>query len=202
MCPARVSRRHACLAVALVCGSAARAKPPGINFRLQWRLVPWPPPPIGAPAPGSVTTGTGTGTAPSPPGSVTTRTAPAGTEAPPALLLRNGGQARIAWLRDDPDASPDWVWSAEAGQGLRGRTRRLSRREALWVQVHWPGGGAPAQLGFRFEQPLDDARPAAAGTQQLDGEVLVALDAWQQVGHWAGADGRGQALQLRLSRLP
>jgi hypothetical protein len=194
-------RRLWSAAMALCLTGVAQAAPPAVNFRLQWRLAPWPPAPATQAAPGGVTVGTAAPASPAP-GGVITRTAPSSTDAPPELLLRNGGQARIAWLRDDPDASADWVWSAEAGQGLRGRTRRLSRREALWVQVHWPGGGAPAQLGFRFEQPLDDARPAAAGAQQLDGEVLVALDAWQQVGHWAGADGRGQALQLRLSRLP
>jgi hypothetical protein len=89
------------------------------------------------------------------------------------------------------------------GQGLRGRTRRLSRRDVLWVQVQWPGGAAPARIGFRFEQPQDDARPAA-GAQQVEGELLLALDTWQEVGHWAGAGGQGpgQALQLKLSRLP
>lgn len=189
--------RRACLAGLLGALGQARAAPPAVNFRLQWRLVPWPPAPLTQAPPGSVTIGTGAAAA----HGVTTRTTPPATDAPPELLVRNGGQARIAWLRDDPEATPDWVWTAGGGQGLRGRTRRLSRRDALWVQVQWPGGAAPAQLGFRFEQPLDDARPTA-GQQQLEGELLLALDAWQEVGHWAGADGRGQALQLKLSRLP
>lgn len=195
------TRRLALAATLLALGASHAAPPPApaVNFRLQWRLVPWPPAPVTQAAPGSVTLGTTTPASP-PPGSVTTRTAASSSEAPPELLVRNGGQARIAWLRDDPQATPDWVWTAEGGQGLRGRTRRLSRRDALWVQVQWPGGVAPAQLGFRFEQPLDEARPAA-GQQQLEGELLLALDAWQEVGHWAGADGRGQALQLKLSRL-
>jgi hypothetical protein len=186
----------------LVVTGGAQAAPPAINLRLQWRLVPWPPAPVTQAQPGSVTHGTSTSALP-PPGSTTTRTAPSAPGGPPELTVRNGGQARIAWLRDDMDAAPDWVWSAGMGQGLRGRTRRLSRRDVLWVQVQWPGGAAPVQIGFRFEQPQDDARPAA-GTQQVEGELLLALDTWQEVGHWAGAGGQGpgQALQLKLSRLP
>jgi hypothetical protein len=189
--------RRTCLASLLAALSGSHAAPPAVNFRLQWQWVPWPPAPMTQATPGSVTIGTGAAAAQG----VTTRTAPTAADALPELLVRNGGQARIAWLRDDPEAAPDWVWTAEGGQGLRGRARRLSRRDALWVQVQWPGGVAPVQLGFRFEQPLDDARPAA-GQQQLEGELLLALDAWQEVGHWAGPSGTGQALQLKLSRLP
>lgn len=189
--------RRASLAWVLGAFGPVHAAPPTANFRLQWRLVPWPPAPVTQAAPGSVTVGTGAASAE---GGMTTRTAPSTHDAPPELRVRNGGQARIAWLRDDPDASPDWVWTAEAGQGLRGRVRRLSRRDALWVQVQWPGGAAPAQLGFRFEQPMDDTRPAA-GAQHIEGELLVAIDAWQEVGHWAGPGGQGQALQIRLTPL-
>jgi hypothetical protein len=205
--PTRPARRQALAAMLLMAFGAASAaptspppSPPAANFRLQWRLVPWPPAPVTQPQPGSVTHGTATVASP-PPGSTTTRTAPSAPGGPPELLVRNGGQARIAWMQDDVDAAPDWVWSAEMGQGLRGRTRRLSRRDALWVQVQWPGGAAPAQLGFRFEQPQDGARPAA-GAQQVEGELLLALDTWQEVGRWAGVGGQGQALQLKLSRLP
>lgn len=187
-------------AMALLVTGGVQAAPPTVNFRLQWRLVPWPPAPVTQGAPGGLTVGTAALASP-PPGSVTTRTAPPADDGPPELLVRNGGQARIAWQRDDREVAPDWVWSAAFGPGLHSRVRRLSQRDALWVQVRWPGGAALAELGFRFEQPRDGARPAA-GTQQIEGELLVALGAWQQVGHWASADGRGQALELRLSRLP
>ena len=31
---------------------------------------------------------------------------------------------------------------------------------------------------------------------------MANIDQWQEVGHWSAPDGTGQALQLRLSRLP
>ena len=78
--------------------------------------------------------------------------------------------------------------------------RRPAGRESLWVQVQWPGGSAPASLGYRFEQAQPDAGRADAA-RQLDGELLAPFDQWLAVGHWAGPDGSGQGLELRLSRL-
>lgn len=191
------------LAAGLIAGGVqAAGSPPAVNFSLQWRLTPWPPAPVPVIAPGSVTVST-TGPSTTTAGAQTTRTAT--TEpAAPRLVVRNGGQARIALHRDDTTAPPDWIWTA-LGQGIESSARRHTRRDSLWVQVQWPGGTAPAQLGFRFEQPAPDAPDSsrADGTQQLDGDLLLPLDQWQEVGHWSSADGgTGQALQLRLNRLP
>lgn len=199
----RWTRRSMCLTIVLLtCGFRAASAPPAVNFSLQWRLTPWPPAPVPAIVPGSVTVST-SGPAAAAAGSVTTRTA---TTEPsiPRLIVRNGGQARIALHRDDASAPPDWIWTA-FGPGIERSSRRHSRRESLWVQVQWPGGSAPAQLGFRFEQPVPDAAdsPRADAAQHLDGELLLPLDQWQEVGHWSAPDGHGgEALQLRLSRLP
>lgn len=199
-------RRLACRTLLLVgwlmaAGVQAAGSPPAVNFSLQWRLAPWPSPPVPVVAPGSVTVST-SGPSTTNAGSQTTRTA---TSEPPAprLVVRNGSQARIALQRDDVSAQPDWVWTA-LGQGLDSRARRHSRRDTLWVQVQWLGGIAPAQLGFRFEQPVPDTADGTRGdaAQQLDGDLLLSLDQWQEVGHWSAPDGTGQALQLRLSRLP
>lgn len=188
-------RRLFLLAAALA--GAAQAAPPDANFSLQWRVVPWPAPPVGSAAPGSVTvTTSGATTAP---GGVTTHTAVAESPAQ-RLLLRNGGQARIAQLRDASDDPPDFVWTP-LGQGVASARRRAARRESLWVQVQWPGGNAPATLAYRFEQPLSDPGRADAA-QQLDGELLIPLDQWVPVGHWSGPEGGGQGLELRLTRLP
>lgn len=176
-----------------------RAAPPASNFSLEWRLVPWPPAPMPVVTPGTVTVGTA-GTTGTPPGTLTTRTAPAPELPPQRLVLRNGGQAQITLSRDDLGAGPDWVWTAQGGQGLQGATRRHGRRESLWVRVDWPGGRATATLAYRFEQPLPDTGRADAA-QQLDGELLVPFDQWSVLGHWAAPDGTGQMLEVRLSRV-
>jgi len=198
-----LTRRHLLLAGLVIAGagSFAATPPPAVNFSLQWRVVPWPSPPVPVTAPGSVTLST-TGPSTAAPGSQTTRTAIA-EPAAPRLVVRNGGQAQIALQRDDVSAQPDWVWTA-LGQGIESRSRRHGRRDALWVQVQWPGGSAPVQLNFRFEHPLPDMADSARGdaAQQLDGDLLLPLDQWQEVGHWSVPDGTGQALQLRLSRVP
>lgn len=189
-------------AVLLAFGVRAAGAPPAVNFVLQWRLTPWPPAPVPAMAPGSVTVST-TGPSTTSAGSVTTRTATP-EAALPRLVVRNGGQAQIALHRDDTSAPPDWIWTA-LGQGVESSARRHVRRDSLWVQVQWPGGTAPAQLGFRFEQPVADAADSARAdaAQHLDGDLLLPLDQWQEVGHWSAPDGStGQALQLRLTRLP
>jgi hypothetical protein len=180
------------------------AEPPAANLALEWRLVPWPPAPVPALPAGTVTVGTAGAATAAPAGSVTVQTTPA-AEPMSRLLLRNGGQAQILLSRDDTVAPPAWVWTAQGGQGLQAAPRRLARRESLWVRVQWPGGRAPAQLAFRFAQPLPDAADGVArgdAAQQLDGELLLPLGAWQAVGHWQRPDGTGQALQLRLTRLP
>ncbi len=196
-----LTRRHLLLVGLLAMAGAHAATPPAVNFSLQWRVMPWPSPPVPVTAPGSVTVST-TGPTTSTPGSQTTRTA---TPEPPAprLVVRNGGQAQIALQRDDVSAQPDWVWTA-LGQGIDSRARRHGQRDALWVQVQWPGGSAPAQLSFRFEHPLPDLADGSRGdaAHQLDGDLLLQLDQWQEVGHWSTPDGTGQALQLRLSRVP
>jgi hypothetical protein len=197
-----LTRRHLLLAGLMVAGVGSyAATPPAVNFSLQWRVVPWPSPPVSVTAPGSVTVST-TGPMTTAPGSQTTRTVTAEPPAP-RLIVRNGGQAQIALQRDDVSARPDWVWTA-LGQGIESRTRRHGQRDALWVQVHWPGGSAPAQMSFRFERPLPDIAdgPRADAVQQLDGDLLLQLDQWQEVGHWSAPDGTGQALQLRLGRVP
>ncbi|WP_374565242.1 hypothetical protein [Ideonella sp.] len=198
-----LTRRHLLLAGLMVAIASAQAAtpPPAVNFSLQWRVVPWPSPPVPVTAPGSVTVST-TSPATAPPGSQTTRTATPETPAP-RLLVRNGGQAQIALQRDELSAQPDWAWTA-LGQGIESRTRRHGQRDALWVQVQWPGGSAPAQLSFRFEHPLPDTAdtPRGDAAHQLDGDLLLQLDQWQEVGHWSAPDGTGQALQLRLNRLP
>jgi hypothetical protein len=195
-----VTRRHLLLA-GLLAGGASRAAspPPAVNFALEWRLAPWPSPPVAVATPGSVTVST-SGPTTTTSGSQTTRTATS-EPVPQRLIVRNGGQAQIALRRDDASGPPDWVWTA-LGQGVE--SRRHARRESLWVQVRWPGGRAPAQLGFRFETPLPDTVDATRGdaAQQLDGDLLLPLDQWQEIGHWSLPDGTGQALQLRLSRLP
>jgi hypothetical protein len=198
---AGVERRALVLAgVLFASGVRAASTPPAVNFSLQWRLAPWPSPPVPVVAPGSVTVSTsGPSTSA---GSQTTRTV--STEAPaPRLIVRNGGRAQIALQRDDATAPPDWIWTA-LGQGIDSRTRRHGRRVALWVHVQWPGGTAPAQLIFRFEQPVPDTADGTRGdaAQQLDGDLLLPLDQWQEVGHWTGPDGTGQALHIRLSRVP
>lgn len=196
--------RRACL-LALAGGLLApglRAAAPAVNLALQWRLVPWPPAPVPATAPGTVTIGT-TGTAGGgspPPGTRTTRTAPTPDDSTRRLVLRNGGHALVALRRDDRNDPPDWVWTPQ-GQGIQSAGQRAERRESLWVQAQWPGGSAPATLAYRFEQPLPDAGRADAA-QQLDGELLLPLDQWAELGHWAAPDGTGQALQVRLSRVP
>ncbi|HEX5682479.1 MAG TPA: hypothetical protein VFY73_00480 [Ideonella sp.] len=180
---------------------AASPPPPAVNFSLQWRLTPWPSPPVPTVTPGSVTVSTN-GPATTTAGSQTTRTSTPEPSAP-RLIVRNGGQAQIALRRDDTSAPPDWIWTA-LGQGLDSRTHRHARRDVLWVQVQWPGGSAQAQLSFRFEQPVSDIVDGTRGdaAQQLDGDLLLPLDQWQEVGHWTAPDGTGQALQLRLNRLP
>ncbi|MEK8032307.1 hypothetical protein AACH06_15870 [Ideonella sp. DXS29W] len=178
-------------------GAHAAGGPPAVNFSLQWRLTPWPSPPVAVVAPDSVSVST-SGPTTTAPGSVTTRTATAEPVAP-RLVVRNGGQAQIALHGSDASAPPDWIWTP-FGQGLQGGASRPTRRDSLWVQVQWPGGTAPAQVGFRFEQPEPDS---AGSARHVDGDLLLVLDQWQEVGHWAAPDGRmGQALQLRLSRLP
>ncbi|MGM9491864.1 hypothetical protein [Ideonella sp. YS5] len=194
-CPG-ISRRGLLILAGTFAGSA-RAAAPAANFSLQWRVVPWPPAPVASPAPGSVTVST-TGSIAST-GDLTTRTATS-EPAPQRLLLRNGGQAQITQLRDTANDPPDLVWTPQ-GQGVESARARAARRGSLWVQVQWPGGHAPATLGYRFEQPLPDSGRADA-RQQLDGELLIPFDQWVPVGHWAGLDGNGQALELRLSRLP
>jgi len=198
-----LTRRHLLLAglMTVAVNSHAATPPPAVNFSLQWRVMPWPAPPVPVTAPGSVTVST-TGPSTAAPGSQTTHTTT--TESPaPRLVVRNGGQAQVTLRRDDVRAPPDWVWTA-LGQGIESRTRRHGQRDALWVQVQWPGGSAPAQLSFRFEHPLPDIAdgPRGDAAQQLDGELLMQLDQWQEVGHWSAPDGTGQALQLRLSRVP
>lgn len=183
-------------------GVRAASAPPAVNFSLQWRLTPWPPAPVMTTAPGSVTVST-TGPSTTSAGAQTARTATV-EPAVPRLVVRNGGQAQITLQRDDTSAPPDWIWTA-FGQGIESSARRRARRDSLWVQVQWPGGTAPAQLGFRFEQPMPDVAdsPRADAAQHLDGDLLLPLDQWQEVGHWSAPDGStGQALQLRLSRLP
>jgi hypothetical protein len=196
-----LTRRHLLKAGLLAMVEAHAATPPAVNFILLWRVVPWPSPPVPAAAPGSLTVST-TGPTTTAPGSQTTRTATPEQPAP-RLVVRNGGQAQIALQRDDVPAQPDWTWTA-LGQGIESRTRRHGQRDALWVQVQWPGGSAPAQLSFRFEHPLPDVGdgPRGDAAQQLDGDLLLQLDLWQEVGHWSTPDGTGQALQLRLSRVP
>ena len=198
-----LTRRHLLLAGLMVGGACSHAatSPPAVNFSLQWRVMPWPAPPVPVTAPGSVTVST-TGPTTTAHGAQTTRTT---TSEPPAprLVVRNGGQAQVTLRRDDVSAQPDWVWTA-LGQGIESRTRRHGQLDALWVQVQWPGGSAPAQLSFRFEHPLPDIAdgPRGDAAQQLDGELLMQLDQWQEVGHRSVPDGTGQALQLRLSRVP
>ncbi len=185
--------------------SALAAELPSVNLALEWRLVPWPPAPVPAWPAGTVTVGTAGAPATAPAaGSVTVQTAPAAVPEQ-RLPLRNGGQAQIALARDDTSAPPEWIWTAQGGQGLQAAPRRLARRESLWVRVQWAGGRAPAQLAFRFSQPLPDGADGVArgdAAQQLDGELWLPLAAWQVVGHWARPDGTGQALQLRLTVLP
>lgn len=205
--PTHPLRRRACLGVVAWAGLAlagvARAALPAVNLALHWRLVPWPPAaqPAAVP-PGTVTVGTTNANATSPPpGSVTTRTVPApDLVGGQRLLVRNGGQARLALRRDDRNDPPDWVWTPQ-GQGIQSAPHRAEWHESLWVQVQWPGGAAPAQLSYRFAQPLPDAGRADAA-QQLDGELLAPLDQWLELGHWAAPDGSGQALQVRLARVP
>lgn len=188
-------RRRLLLLVSAFAGGV-QAAPPAANFSLQWRVLPWPPAPVASPAPGSVTVSTANGAATT--NGVTTRTAT--PEPPPQrLLLRNSGQARITQLRDTANDPPDLVWTPQ-GQGVAS-ARRPARRESLWVQLQWPGGHAPATLSYRFEQPLPDPGRADAA-QQLDGELLMPLDQWVPLGHWAAPDGVGQGLEVRLSRLP
>lgn len=195
--------RRALLWVGLLvtAGIQAAGSPPAVNFSLQWRLAPWPPAAVPVVSPGSVTVST-SGPSTTTAGSQTTRTSTPEPTAP-RLLVRNGAQAQITLRRDDVSAPPDWIWTA-LGQGIESRTRRHGQRDALWVQVQWPGGAAPAQLSFRFEHPLPDTADGSRGdaAQQLDGDLLLPLDQWQEVGHWSAPDGTGQALQLRLSRLP
>lgn len=184
------------------CGVQAAGAPPAVNFNLQWRLAPWPPAPLPIAAPGSVTVST-SGPSTTTAGSQTIHTATVEPIAP-RLVVRNGGQAQIALHRDDTSAPPDWIWTA-FGQGIESQARRHTRRDSLWVQVQWPGGSSPVQLAFRFEQPIPDAAdsPRADAAQKLDGDLLLPLDQWQEVGHWTAPDGStGQALQLRLTRLP
>jgi hypothetical protein len=192
---AGLSRRHLLL-VLVVLATGAHAAPPGANLSLQWRLVPWPPAPVVSSSPGSVTVSTTGGTGAS--NAVTTHTA---TSDPPPqrLLLRNGGEARIALLRDTSNDPPDLVWTPQ-GQGVASARGRRAR-QSLWVQVQWPGGSAPATLAYRFEQPMSDPGRADA-SQQLDGQLLMRFDQWVPVGHWAGPDGAGQGLELRVGRLP
>lgn len=178
------------------------AAAPAVNLALQWRLVPWPPAPMPVATPGTVTVGTAgaAGAGMPPPGTRTTRTAAAPDAGPQRLVLRNGGQAQVVLRRDDRNDPPDWVWTPQ-GQGIQSAGQRPARRESLWVQVQWPGGRAPATLTYRFEQPWPDPGRADAA-QQMDGELLLPLDQWAELGHWAAPDGSGQALEVRLSRLP
>lgn len=191
----RPARRLFLLAAAFA--GVARAATPLASFSLQWRVVPWPPVPVASTAPGSITVSSSRGATST--GAVTTHTAVA-EPAPQRLLLRNGGQARIAQLRDASNDPPDFVWTP-LGQGVASARRRRARHESLWVQVQWPGGNAPATLAYRFEQPLSDPGRADAA-QQLDGELAIPLDQWVSVGHWTAPDGLGQSLEMRLSRLP
>jgi len=180
---------------------------PSGNFRVQWRLSSWPPMSLPAPqTPGSVTIGTtGAAGTPPPPGTQTTHTVPASVETPSQqLVVRNGGEAQITLRRDDTSAAPEWVWTALGGQGIQSPVRRLARREALWVQLQWPGGPAPVHVNFRFEQPVPDHSTDVErgdAVQQIDSQLQLPLDQWQEVGHWTAPDGTGQALELRLSRV-
>ncbi len=201
--PSTPPRRTCLLALAgVLLAPGLRAAAPVVNLALQWRLVPWPPAPVPVATPGSVTIGTtgAPGVGAPPAGTRTTRTVPASDASSQRLVLRNGGQAQVALRRDDRDDPPDWVWTPQ-GQGIQSASQRAARRESLWVQVQWPGGQAPATLAYRFEQPLPDLGRADAA-QQLDGELLLPLDQWAELGHWAAPDGTGQALEVRLSRLP
>jgi hypothetical protein len=193
-------RRRLLLAAGAMAGSAtaSAAKPavPAANFSLQWRVAPWPPAAVATVSPGSVVSTTSGAAAP---GSVTTRTATP-EPAPQRLLVRNGGQAHIAQLRDTANDPPDWVWTPQ-GQGIASAGARRATRQSLWVQVQWPGGSAPATLAYRFEQPLPDPGRADAA-QQLDGELLVPLDQWTALGHWTAPDATAQALEIRLTRVP
>jgi hypothetical protein len=193
-------------------GWAALARGAGLpasNFRVQWRVMPWPPASLPAPpSPGSVTVataGAATGSTPAPPGSQTTRVTQPGAETPTQqLVVHNGGEAQIVLRRDDTSAMPEWIWTALGGQGIQSPTRRLARRESLWIQLQWPGGAAPVRVGFRFEQPQADRADIDRGdaVQQVDSQLQLPLDQWQEVGHWSAPDGTGQALQLKLNRLP
>lgn len=181
-------------------GEGVAAAPlPDVDLRVEWRLQPWNPAPVAAAPSGALVVGTGGLTAP---GARVTRTAPP-AEARPGLVLRNGGQARWALQRDEPDGGTGWIWTPE-GAGLAGGSVRHGRRESLWVQVRWPGGTAPAAVAWRLEQPqadeADGRRGAAA--QQAEGESRMPLEQWQPVGRWSRPDGSGEQLQLRLSRLP
>lgn len=199
------------LAAAVLPAVAADVKPaPAVNLVVSWRQVPWPPAVQPATPPGTVTVGTaGTaaagGFATSTAGTHTVRTVPAADEgAAQRLLVRNGGQAQIALLRDDANAPPEWIWTAQGDQGLQSGSRRLAQRTALWVRVDWPGGRSAARLSFRFEQPVPDAADGMRGdaVQQVDGDVAVPLDQWQVVGHWVSPAGTGQALELRVTPVP
>jgi len=207
-----MARRRAVLAallgVAGAVGAAgwARAAPrageplPAVNLQVAWRVQPWPGPSQPSHPTGSVVVGTGPAAPPQ--DGVVTRTRPA-EDTPPALQVRNGGQAHWRLLRDEPDGGTAWVWTPE-GAGLAGGTLRLGRATGLQVQVRWPGGTAPASVAWQFEQavPDDGDAPRGAAAQQAGGELLLPLDSWQPVGRWTRPDGQGEVLQLRVRRLP
>jgi hypothetical protein len=194
-CPPLPRRVWLLAAGAWLVAPGLQAAPPASNFSLEWRLVPWPPAPMPVAPPGTVIVGT-TGSTGAPPGTQTTRTAPAPEPPPQRLVLRNGGQAQLTLSRDDLGAGPDWVWTAQGGQGLQGAVRRHGRRESLWVKVDWPGGRAAATLAYRLSSRCRHW-PRRRGTAARR-RTARAFDQWSVLGH-AAPDGTGQALEIRLS---